>query len=180
MKYIDFIATSDALAKSNVDAAFIVSGAPVLALEDLAGKMPIRLVPISGPTAEKLTQVFPFYSRGVIPAGLYGPSQTAVETIDVGSVLVGRSTMDPQLAYGIVRAIWHDRNAALFQAGHPRGKLMDKALAAQDIGVPILKGADRYYIENGLMAPPTSASDAVPPPAKAEATSAKHTLLSGN
>ncbi len=181
LKNIDVVASSDALAKGNIDAAFLVSGAPVNALEDLAGRMPIRLVPISGPTAEKLVQVFPFYSRGVIPPGLYGQSQTAVETIDVGSVLVARANMDPQLGYGIARALWHDRNAPLFQAGHPRGKLMDKTLAAQDIGVPVLKGADRYYIENGLMAPPAGSADAVrPPAAKAETNVFTRALLSRN
>ncbi|MGZ6243764.1 MAG: TAXI family TRAP transporter solute-binding subunit [Candidatus Binataceae bacterium] len=179
LQNIDFIATSEALAKGTIDAAFLISGAPVLALEDLAGRMPIRLVPISGPTAEKLVQVFPFYSRGVIPPGLYGQTQTAVETIDVGSVLVARANMDPQLGYGIARALWHDRNAPLFQAGHPRGKLMDKALAAQDIGVPVLKGADRFYIENGLMAPPAGATDAArPPAAKADNGGFTHALLS--
>lgn len=153
IKYVDFTATGEALTKNTVDAAFVVSGAPVLALEDLANRIPIRLVPISGPPADKLAQVFPFYTRGVIPAGTYGANQPPVETIDVGAVLVGRAGMDPELAYGIVRALWHERNAPLFKAGHPRGQFMDKALAAQDIDVPVLKGADRYYIQNGLMDP---------------------------
>ncbi len=98
-------------------------GAPVLALEDLSSRLPIRLVPITGPTADKLAQVFPFYSRGVIPAGTYGANQPPVETIDVGSVLVGRNTMDPELAYGIVRALWHERNAPLFPHFHRRQAL---------------------------------------------------------
>lgn len=168
MKYLDFTVTSDALSKNTVDAAFLVSGAPVLALEDLSSRLPIRLVPIAGPTADKLAQVFPFYSRGVIPGGTYGANQPPVETIDVGSVLVGRNTMDPELAYGIVRALWHERNAPLFKAGHPRGQFMDKTLAAQDIGVPIMKGADRYYIQNGVMDAPAPPPPAVKPPAKAE------------
>lgn len=172
IKYLEFAAAGDALTKNTVDAVFLVSGAPVLALEDLAGRIQVRLVPISGPAADKLAQVLPFYTRGVIPGGSYGAAQTPVETIDVGSVLVGRSNMDPELAYGIVRALWHERNAPLFKAGHPRGQFMDKNLAAQDIGVPILKGADRYYIQNGLM-DPAAVSAPQPPapklPTKAEA-----------
>ncbi|MBY0511174.1 MAG: TAXI family TRAP transporter solute-binding subunit [Rhodospirillaceae bacterium] len=167
-QYMDFSALADAFAKGAVDAAFIVSGAPTLAVEDIAARIPIKVVPISGPVAEKLAQVFPFYSRGVIPAGTYA-GQPAVETLDVGAVLVSRDTMDPELAYGVVRAVWHERNRALFQAGHPRGKLMDKSLAARNIGIPIQTGADRYYVENGLM----DAAAIVPPPAKAPAAPAK-------
>ena len=164
MKFMEFSAIADAFADKSVDAAFMVSGAPTLAVEDVAARTPIKLVPISGPAAEKLAQVFPFYSRGVIPAGTYA-GQPAVETLDVSSVLLSRDTMDPDLAYGIVRAIWHERNVALFRAGHPRGKLMDKGIAAHDFGVPIQTGADRYYVENGLM----DASAIVPPPPKAPA-----------
>lgn len=152
MRYYDFAAITGALEKGEVDALFMVSGAPVLALEDLAGRMPLALVPIDGPIAEKLPKIFPFYSQGVIPAKTYGDNP-ATPTVDVGSVLVGRDNMAPDLAYGIVRAIWHERNAPLFQAGHARGKFMDRALAARDIGVPIEAGADRYYAENGLIDP---------------------------
>ena len=162
MRYMEFSAIAKAFADGSVDAAFMVSGAPTLAVEDVAARTPIKLIPISGPVAEKLAQVFPFYSRGVIPAGTYG-DQPAVETLDVGSVLLSRDTMDPELAYGIVRAIWHERNVPLFHGGHPRGKLMDRGLAARDIGMPIQTGADRYYVENGLM----ESTAIVPPPAKA-------------
>ncbi len=167
MRSLGFAAVTEALANGSIDAFFMVSGAPVLALEDFATRVPISVVPISGPTAEKLVQVFPFYTHGVIPAGTYG-DHPAIETVDVGSVLVARDSMSPELAYGIVRAIWHERNISLFRAGHPRGKLMDKSLAAHDIGVPVLEGADRYYIENELMTPPSAAPQ--PPPVKGSLT----------
>jgi TRAP transporter TAXI family solute receptor len=160
-KYMDFTAMPEAFASGMVDAAFIVSGAPTLAVESVALRAPIRVVPISGPTAEKLAQVFPFYSRGVIPAGTYA-GQPAIETLEVSAVLISRDTMDPELAYGIVRAIWHERNIPLFQAGHPRGKTMDRNAAAREFGVPVQTGADRYYVQNGLMDP----AAVVPPPVK--------------
>ncbi len=173
MKYMDYASMAKAFADNTIDAAFMVQGAPTLAVEDIAQRTPVRLVPIAGPVAEKLAQVFPFYSKGVIPAGTYA-GQPAVETLDVSAVLVSRDTMDPELAYGIARAIWHERNIPLFQAGHPRGKLMDRNRAARGIGVPIQTGADRYYVQNDLMdpaavvAPP--AKPATKPPAKAEGT----------
>ena len=163
MRSLTVTAVTEALANETIDAFFMVSGAPVLSVEDLSARVPISLVPIAGPTAEKLAQVFPFYTRGIIPAGTYG-DHPDIETVDVGSVLVARDTMNPELAYGIVRAIWHERNVALFRAGHPRGKLMDSSWAARDIGVPILAGADRYYIEEELMDPPAIAPE--PPPVK--------------
>jgi len=163
MRSLALTEVTEALANKTIDAFFMVSGAPVLSLEDLSARVPISLVPIDGPTAQKLAQIFPFYTRGTIPAGTYG-DHPDIATVDVGSVLVTSDTMNPELGYGIVRAIWHERNVSLFRAGHPRGKLMDSSLAARDIGVPVLVGADRYYIENELMDPPSMMPE--PPPVK--------------
>ena len=161
MRYYDFAAVTGAFEKGEVDAFFMVSGAPVLALEDLAGRIPIAFVPIDGPIAEKLPKIFPYYSQGVIPAKTYG-DHSAVPTLEVGVVLVGRETLSPDLAYGIVRAIWHDRTRPLFQKGHPRGQLMDRLLAARDMSVPIQRGADKYYLESGLMEPRSENPAAAP------------------
>jgi TRAP transporter TAXI family solute receptor len=174
MRNYDFAAVTGALEKDEVDAFFMVSGAPVLALEDLASRTPISFVPIDGPIAEKLPKIFPFYSQGVIPAKTYGDNP-AVATLDVASILVGRDTLNPDLAYGIVRAIWHDRNRPLFQKGHPRGQLMDRQLAARDMGVPVLRGADKYYVENGVMEPRAEVP-AIPAPEKPAAPPRKALL----
>ena len=161
MRYYDFAAVTGALEKNDVDAFFMISGAPVLALEDLASRTPVTFVPIDGPIAEKLPKIFPYYSQGVIPAKTYGDNP-AVPTLDVSSVLVGRDTLGTDLAYGIARAVWHERNRPLFQKGHPRGQFMDRLQAARDMGVPIQRGADRFYVEGGLMEPRPALPAGVP------------------
>jgi len=161
MRSLALTEVTEALTSEAIDAFFMVSGAPVLSLEDLSARVPISFVPIDGPTAQKLAQIFPFYTRGIIPAGTYG-DHSDIATVDVGSVLVASDTMSSELGYGIVQAIWHERNVSLFRAGHPRGKLMDSSLAARDIGVPILVGADRYYIEEELMDAPSAVPESRP------------------
>jgi TRAP transporter TAXI family solute receptor len=153
LKYLDFTAIADALAADKIDAMFMIGGVPILALQDLARRVPIRIVPIDGPVAEKVADVLPFYSLGVVPAGTYG-SAADVPSLDVGSVLVARDSMDDRLAFGIAQAIWHERNQALFQNGHPSGKLMDRTQAALGIGMPLHPGAARYYYSQGVMMAP--------------------------
>ena len=72
--------------------------------------------------------------------------------------------MDDELAFGIARAIWHERNVALFQNGHPCGKLMVRAGAALGVAVPIHPGAIRYYASNAIPLPDTAQA---PPPTRA-------------
>jgi len=151
---LDFTAIADALAAGKIDAMVMVGGAPVLALEDLSRRTPIRVIPITGAQATKLTKQ-PFYSLGMIPAGTYGSAQD-VPTLSVGSVLVARDTMDDTLAFGIARAIWHERNVALFKSGHPAGKLMDRKNAAYGVEVPIHAGAARFYLSQAISVPADS------------------------
>ena len=158
LKYLGFTAIAEALTKRSIDALFMVGGAPVLALEDLARTTPIRVVPLAGPVAVKLSQVLPFYSLGVVPAGTYG-ADADIETLAVGAVLIARDTMDDDLASGIARAIWHERNVALFHNGHPSGKLMDRTQAATGVTMPIHAAAARYYVSRGV----PLLNDSVPP-----------------
>jgi len=153
MRVMNVTEAAAALKDGKIDAMFLVSGAPVLALQDLSRSTPFNLIPLDGPTAEKLTQAFTFYTLGVIPANTYG-EHPETATVDVATVLVARDDLDDELGFGIARAIWHERNAALFEAGHPRGKLMNRRLAARGMGVPIQVGAARYYISQRLLEPP--------------------------
>lgn len=161
LRVMNITTVATALKDGKIDAMFVVSGAPILALQDLSRTVPFTLIPISGPTAEKLTHAFPFYTLGVIPADTYG-AHPDIATMDVGTVLIARDDFDSDLGFGIARAIWHERNTVLFESGHPRGKLMDKKLAARSLGVPIQDGAARYYISKKLMEPPPRIAPAEP------------------
>ncbi|MBL8643636.1 MAG: TAXI family TRAP transporter solute-binding subunit [Rhodospirillaceae bacterium] len=161
MQTLNITQATAALKANKIDAMMLVSGAPVLALQDFARTAEFTLVPIAGPTAEKLTQAFPFYTAGKIPANSYG-QHPDIATLDVGMELVSREDFDNDFGFGIARAVWHERNKSLFEAGHARGKLMDKALSVRTGGVPIQAGAVRYYLSQGLMRL-SSAAAARPP-----------------
>lgn len=149
---LDITKAAAALKDGKIDAMFLVSGAPVLALQDLSRTTSFDVIPLDGEAAIKLTHAFPFYSLGSIPANTYG-QHPEVKTVDVGTVLISRDDLNTELGYGIAKAIWHERNRGLFEAGHPRGKLMDRLLAARTGGVPIQAGAARYYVASKIMDP---------------------------
>ena len=147
---LDLEPSADALVAGEIDAFFLVSGAPALAIRDLAEQIELKFVPIDGPVAIKLTKIFPFFERGVIPAGGYG-NNPKTETLDVGALLIARDDMSSDLAYGITSALWHPNTAPLLANGHPRARLMNLSRAAQGIGVKLHPGALNYYIEQGVM-----------------------------
>jgi len=161
MRTLDVGAAAAAMTSRQIDAMFVVGGAPMLAVEELIKNAEADIVPIDGPTAAKIAQVVPYYSRDVIPAGTYG-NVADIVTLAVGSVLIARDDLNQDLGYGIAKAIWHERNAELFATGHARGKLMDKSRAIAGLGVPIHPGAVRYYIEERLMSQAPAIAPAEP------------------
>ena len=162
---LDLEPSADALVAGEIDAFFLVSGAPALAIRDLAERIDLSFVPIDGPITTKLTKIFPFFEKGVIPAGVYGNNPTT-ETLDVGALLVVRDDMSDDLAYGITNALWHPNTAPLLANGHPRARLMTLNRAARGVGIKLHPGALRYYVEQGVLLQPAAdqadASDSQP------------------
>jgi len=155
---LDIEESTDALVTGDIDAFFYVSGAPALAISDLAERVPLHFVPIAGPIAEKLVKIFPFFVPGVIPAGVYGDNPET-PTLDVGAIMVVSAEMDESLAYGIPRAIWHPNTAAMYATGHPRAALMSLDRATRGIGFRLHRGAVRYYAEQGTLPAPADGQD---------------------
>ena len=150
MLNLDLEPSVAALVAGDIDAFFLVTGAPALAIQDLASRVELTFVPIDGPIAEKLAKIFPFFSLGQIPQGVYGDNPF-VPTLDVGAILIGRADMADDLAYGIARAIWHPNTAPLLANGHPRAKLMRLSRAATGFGFKLHPGARQYYVEQGVL-----------------------------
>ena len=59
--------------------------------------------------------------------------------------------MPDDLAYGIVRAIWHPNVKSFFSNGHPRGKFINIKNSLNGIGFKIHPGALNYYRDTGIL-----------------------------
>ena len=141
---------ADRLAKGELDGFFMVGGYPVSAVADVAARVPIRLVPLDGEPAARLLRTQRFYIEDEIPANAY-PGSAPTPTLSLGAELLTRADRDPNLIYGIVRALWHENTRRLLADGHPQGRNFDPARAVANVSVPLHPGAERYYREVGLL-----------------------------
>ena len=141
---------ADMLRAGELDAFFMVVGAPARAIEDLANDSLISLVPIDGAEAEALSELYPFFSRDAIASATYfGVPYT--KTLSVGAQwLVGTDFPEDDI-YEITRALWHENTRRLLDSGHPKGRLIRLETALEGLGVTLHPGAARYYREHGLL-----------------------------
>jgi TRAP transporter TAXI family solute receptor len=136
----------------SVDAFFFTGGFPAAAISELASTgSGIDILPITGAAAEKLAKDFPFFAVDEIPAGTY-KDVGAVKTVAVGAHWVTSSKISADTVYAVTKALWSDKTRAALDAGHAKGKAIQKTTALNGLlGVPLHPGAERFYKEAGLL-----------------------------
>jgi TRAP transporter TAXI family solute receptor len=149
--YLQPEVASDRMLAGGLDALIFIGGVPTIAVEDLARRMIIRLIPITGPPARKLLQRVPFFLQATLDEGAYA-NVGAVRTIAVGATWVTSADIDDDLIYGITRALWHPQSLRLLADSHPRGEEIKLENAVSGIAIPIHDGALRFYRETGVLA----------------------------
>ncbi|BBK37223.1 C4-dicarboxylate ABC transporter substrate-binding protein [Allostella sp. ATCC 35155] len=139
-------AASDALREGSIDAFFFIAGYPVPAIEELARRTPIRLLPVVGAPVETLRATGPFFVDTIIPAGVY-EGVHAVPTVSVSALWVVDAELPDTLVHAITRSLWHPSARRLFDAGHPEAKNIQLASARAGVTIPFHPGAEAYYDE---------------------------------
>lgn len=144
------IEAANALKAGEIDAFFVVAGYPTDLIRELANDVDIKLIPIDGPAADALTSEYGFFALNELPSGTYRGVDN-VMTLSVGAIWVTSSRQDQELIYQITKALWNDRTRKLLDVGHARGKDITLDTSLMGIGVPLHKGAARFYQEVGLL-----------------------------
>lgn len=147
-QYQSFDDSKEALKDGQIDAAFIVAGAPTSAVTELATTNGVHLIPINGELRDNIMKLCPFYAKLDIPADTYPGQTEPVETITIKATLVVDSDLDEQTVYDLTAAIFdHAEEISLENA---KGEELSIENATSGITVPFHAGAARYFAEHGV------------------------------
>lgn len=147
-QYQDFGDSADALQDGKIDAAFVVAGAPTVAITTLATSKDTYLVSLDDEHIAALQETSPYYSKYVIPEGTYeGVPETT--TVAVSAVIIARDDVDENDVYNIVSTIFENADSL----AHDKAKELDLDFAAGVTNVPYHPGAARYFAEKGYDVP---------------------------
>ena len=157
MKYADmgrvsYVSYTDAvsLMKDNNAQAFTLgTTVPASSIMDLASARDITVVPIPDDKFQAMRKLNPGYTKLTIPAGSYPKQTQDVQTIGYATHLIARCDLDADVVYKVLKGISDNLGDLTAIAGAMKG-LTPKAMA-EDIGVPLHKGAERFYKEAGVL-----------------------------
>ena len=148
--YQSFGDSADALKNGQIDAAFIVAGAPTTAVTDLATTKDVYLVSLDDEHVDQLLASSPYYTKVTIPADVYGLDSDTI-TVAVAAVILARNDVSEDAIYAFTKDIFD--NAASLTESHAKYKEIDTAFGASVTSVPYHAGAAKYFAEQGITVP---------------------------
>lgn len=147
-QYQSFDDSKEALKDRQIDAAFIVAGAPTSAITELATTNGVYLIPIDGELRENIMNNCPFYAPMQIPADTYPGQTEPVETITIKATLIVDKDLDEDCVYAFTAAIFD--HADEIKLENAKGEELSVENATSGITVPFHTGAARYFKEHGI------------------------------
>ena len=146
--YQSFGDSADALKNGQIDAAFIVAGAPTTAIMDLSTTKAAYLVSLDDAHIDELLAASPYYTKHVIPAGTYNGQDEDVTTVAVGAVILARDDVSEDAIYALTADIFD--NAPDLISSHAKYGELSTEFGASITSVPYHPGAAKYFAEKGF------------------------------
>ena len=141
---------SKALCDNKIDAMVFTVGHPSGSIKEATTSCDAVLVNVTGPAIDKLVEKYPYYSKAVIPGGMYRGNPDDVQTFGVRATLVTSAKVPDDVIYHIVKAVFE--NFDTFRKLHPAfAHLTKKEMIKAGLSAPLHPGAVKYYKEAGLM-----------------------------
>jgi hypothetical protein len=135
-----FSQAADQLRNGDIDAAFVVGGWPVGAIEDLATTNDVRLVPIEGDNRQAVKDAASWFADDTIPAGTYTGVDQAVETVAVQAMIATREGVAESTVETVTAAIFDNVDELTIKTD-----FISKESAQDGMSIDLHPGAAAYF-----------------------------------
>jgi hypothetical protein len=134
-----FSQASDQLKNGDIDAAFVVGGYPVGAIEELAATEDVVLVPIAGDDRAAVKEAAPFYADDEVPAGTYGLDEP-VQTVAVQAMIATSADQPEDTVEQVTAAIFDHADELTIKTD-----FIDAETAQEGMSIELHPGAAAYF-----------------------------------
>lgn len=149
VSYVSYTDAVSMMKDNNAQLFTLGTTVPASAIMDLASARDIKIIPIADDKFQAMRKLNPGYTKLMIKAGSY-PKQTAdVPTIGYATHVIARCDLDGEVVYKLLKGMVENK-ADLIAITKAMGETTPKMMA-EDIGVPMHKGALKYYKEAGVL-----------------------------
>jgi TRAP transporter TAXI family solute receptor len=141
---------AQALADNKIDAIVFTVGHPSGSIREATTTVDAVMVAVGGAVVDQLVADNPYYSKAVIPGGMYRGTDTDTNTFGVRATFVSSTAVPDEVIYEVVKAVFE--NFDDFKKLHPAfANLSKEEMVSAALSAPLHPGAEKYYKEAGLM-----------------------------
>jgi uncharacterized protein len=149
VSYVSYTDAVSLMKDNNAQVFTLGTTVPASAIMDLASARDIQLVSIPDDKFQAMRKLNPGYTKLVIPAGSYPKQTQDVQTIGYATHVVARCDLAEDVVYKVLKGMV-DNKADLAAIAKAMAGATPKSMA-EDVGVPLHKGAMRFYKEAGVL-----------------------------
>ena len=149
VSYVSYTDAVSLMKDNNAQMFTLGTTVPASAIMDLASARDITIIGIPDDKFQAMRKLNPGYTKLVIPAGSYPKQTQDVQTIGYATHVIARCDLDEAVVYKVIKGMV-DNKADLAAIAKAMGATTPKMMA-EDIGVPMHKGAMRYFKEAGVL-----------------------------
>jgi TRAP transporter TAXI family solute receptor len=143
-----FSQAADQLRDGDIDAAFVVGGWPLGAIEELATTSDISIVEISGDARESILDAQPWFAEDTIPSGTYNGVEEDVPTVSVQAMIATREGLDADTVETVTSAIFENTDDLTIKQD-----FISEDTALDGMSIPLHEGAERIFGEVEIETP---------------------------
>ncbi|WP_283597300.1 TAXI family TRAP transporter solute-binding subunit [Photobacterium phosphoreum] len=139
-----------AMSDNKIDAMSYFVGHPNGAIQEASTTTDTRLIPVTGPEIDALLKEKNYFTKAIIPGGMYRGNPNDTVSIGGKAVLSTNADTDPEMVYQLVKSVF--TNIDRFKRLHPAfAELKETDMIKTGLTAPLHDGAIRYYKERGWM-----------------------------
>ncbi|MCD9462858.1 TAXI family TRAP transporter solute-binding subunit [Photobacterium phosphoreum] len=139
-----------AMSDNKIDAMSYFVGHPNGAIQEASTTTDTRLIPVTGPEIDALLKEKSYFTKAIIPGGMYRGNPNDTVSIGGKAVLSTNADTDPEMVYQLVKSVF--TNIDRFKRLHPAfAELKETDMIKTGLTAPLHDGAIRYYKERGWM-----------------------------
>jgi len=140
---------SELIQNKQADAMNCISSFPFSSFVELTMTDTVKLVSLEDEAIQTLTETYPQFLEGVIPAGTYQNQTEDVKTVYQGTFLICRDDVDEDVVYEITKMMFDEKDYLINQ--HNCFNELNLETATDGLTIPLHPGAERYYKEAGIL-----------------------------
>ena len=122
---------------------------PASSVMDLASARDIKLLGVDAKTLAEMKKINPGYSKLTIKAGTYPKQDKDVDVIGYATHIIAACDLPEDMVYKMVKSM--AANVADMSASNKAIAGLTPKIMAEDVGIPLHKGAAKFYKEEGAI-----------------------------